>query len=152
MRFNIFNIKFVYNNKIDVDLSIYKKSFYDKLKKTYKVKNIKTQDSLYDILISDYKINRKYKNIYKKYINTNSISYYNKERYKFSYGLASTEIVVLLGEFLKLLTKCQNIEGFIFYDKHKEIYLKLVGNFIKKLKDSNFSNKKNNVSFKFISR
>jgi len=149
---SVSNIKFVYNNKIDVDLSIYKKSFYDKLKKTYKVKNIKMQDSLYDILISDYKINRKYKNIYKKYINTNSISYYNKERYKFSYGLASTEIVVLLGEFLKLLTKCQNIEGFIFYDKHKEIYLKLVGNFIEKLKDSNFSNKKNNVSFKFISR
>ena len=147
------NIKFVYSSNIDIDLSMYKKSFYESLKEKLTIKNIKLSQSLYDILLSEHKINFSYKNVYKKKINTCSIKHYNNEEFKFSHGLAATEIIILLGEFVKTITKNQDLEGFIFYDYEKQIYLKLVGNFIRRLKESNFSNKKenNNIAFKFMS-
>ena len=146
------SVKFVYNNNIDIDLSMYKKSFYESLKKKLTIKNIKLSQSLYDILLSDHKVNFSYKNVYKKKINTASIKFYNKEQNKFSYGLAATEIIILLGEFIKTITKSQDLEGFIFYDYEKQIYLKLVGNFLTRLKESGFSNKKenNNIPFEFM--
>ena len=135
---NSSNIKFVYNNSLELDVSMYKNKFFELLKNINKVKNIKTQQTLYDILRSSNKINKRYKNIYKKVINTNSISYYNKADINFCWGLAATEIVLQLGEFIKKVTMSENIEGFIFYDQKKKIYLKLVGNFIKDLDKSNF--------------
>jgi hypothetical protein len=94
-------------------------------------------------------INKRYKNIYKKVINTSSISYYNKEDISFCWGVAATEIIIQLGEFIKKVTMSEDVEGFIFYDKKKKIYLKLVGNFIKNLDKSNF--KKNQNATPFIS-
>ena len=144
---NVSNVKFVYNNNIELDISMYKKLFYDRLKKTFQIKNIKTKQSLYDILLSNNKINRRYKNIYKKVINTNSISYYNKSEIEFCWGIAATEIIIQLGEFIKKITLSENVEGFIFYDYNKQIYLKLVGNFIKNLDKSNFKNKNKFMPF-----
>lgn len=141
------NVKFVYNNSIELDLSMYKNSFFELLKKTNTIKNIKSQQSLYDILCTKNIINKSYKNIYKKVINTNSISYYNKEDIEFCWGIAGTEIIVLLGEFIKKITLSENVEGFIFYDQNKKIYLKLVGNFIKDLDKSNFKNKQKFTPF-----
>lgn len=133
--------KFVYKSNIKMSIAMYKNSFYDELKKTFKIKNINLKESLYDILESNRKINHKYKNIYGKTVNTSSVSYYNKEDSNFSYGLAATEIILLLGEFIKKITKSQDIEGFIFYDAAIESYLKLVGNFITKLDKSKFNSK-----------
>jgi hypothetical protein len=126
---------------------MYKKKFYDFLSKKYQTKNIKIQQSLYDILRSSNKTNRKYKNIYGKTINTNSISYYNKTDSQFCWGIAATEIIVQLGNFIKDITKSENIEGFIFYDDRKQIYLKLVGNYITKLDKSNFKIKNKSIPF-----
>lgn len=139
--------KFVYNSNIELDISMYKKKFYDFLSKKYQTKNIKIQQSLYDILRSSNKTNRKYKNIYGKTINTNSISYYNKTDSQFCWGIAATEIIVQLGNFIKDITKSENIEGFIFYDDRKQIYLKLVGNYITKLDKSNFKIKNKSIPF-----
>ena len=143
------NIKFVYNNSLELDISMYKNKFFELLKKTSVIKNIKAQQTLYDILHSNNRINKRYKNIYKKVINTSSISYYNKESIDFCWGIAATEIIIQLGEFIKKVTMSEDIEGFIFYDHKKQIYLKLVGNFIKDLNKSNF--KKNQKATTFIS-
>jgi len=147
---NVSSVKFEYNNSIDIDLSMYKKSFYDLLKKKKKIKNIKLSGSLYDVLETDNKISKSYKNIYKKKVTTSSIKYYNSNHSNFSYGLVATEIIVCLGDFLKDLTDSQDIEGFVFYDYEKETYLKLVGSFIKRLSESRFSNNKVVSSYNFI--
>jgi len=141
--------KFVYKSNIKMSIAMYKNIFFDELKKTFKIKNINLKESLYDILKSNRNINQRYKNIYGKTINTSSVSHYNKEDTSFSYGLAATEIILLLGEFVKKITKSQDIEGFIFYDATIELYLKLVGNFITKLDKSKFNNdvKDNNLQY-----
>ena len=141
------DIKFVYNNNLELDISMYKKKFFDLLKQTNTIKNIKSQQTLYDILCSNNTINKRYKNVYKKVINTSSISYYNKEGIDFCWGIAATEIIVQLGEFIKKITMSEDVEGFIFYDQRKQIYLKLVGNFIKNLDKSNFKSKKKFMPF-----
>lgn len=141
------NVKFVYNNSIELDISMYKNKFFELLKKTNTIKNIKSQQTLYDILCSNNTINKRYKNIYKKVINTNSVSYYNKEDINFCWGVAATEIIIQLGEFIKKVTMSEDVEGFIFYDQSKQIYLKLVGNFIKNLDNSNFKKKQKSMPF-----
>ena len=141
------NVKFVYNNSLELDMSMYKNKFFELLKKTNTIKNIKSQQSLYDILRSNNMINKRYKNIYKKVINTSSISYYNKEDISFCWGVAATEIIIQLGEFIKKVTMSEDVEGFIFYDQSKQIYLKLVGNFIKNLDNSNFKKKQKSMPF-----
>ena len=129
---------------------MYKKSFYDLLKKKTQIKNIKLSGSLYDILETDNRVSKSYKNIYKKKVTTSSVKYYNSNHSNFSYGLAATEIIVCLGDFLKDLTGSPDIEGFVFYDYEKETYLKLVGSFIKRLSESRFSNNKVVSSYNFI--
>lgn len=140
-------IKFVYNSNIELDISMYKKKFYSFLSSKNQIKNIKSPQNLYDTLLSNNKINRKYKNIYGKTINTNSISYYNKTDKQFCWGLAATEIIVQLGNFIKDITKSKDVEGFIFYDDKKQIYLKLVGNYITKLDKSKFNKINKNIPF-----